>query len=177
MTARDKLKYGFKRAYLSPMTYTMAGVGATITQMNEEDQPHKDTGDEVADGLSRFAIKFATSSTRNMFTSGIYPAVFKQTPRYRPSGKKGVGRRALYAASRVFVTEGDDGGQEPNISRLGGTLTASALANIWERSTPGRDRIGVGPTMGRFGTSVAMDVVQFIVIKEFGRDIKKLFKR
>ncbi|MEJ7708584.1 MAG: hypothetical protein WKF84_01700 [Pyrinomonadaceae bacterium] len=76
------------------------------------------------------------------------------------------------------MTEGDNGRLQPNYSRLGGNISASALANIWERSTPGRDRIGVGPTFKRFGTSVGFDVLSFVVFREFLADIKrKLFDR
>ena len=85
--------------------------------------------------------------------------------------------RLLYAASRVFVAESDEGNLQPNISRLGGNLTASALSNIWERNTPGRDRIGVGPTFGRFTRMIGFDVLGF-VMAEFGPDIKrKLLKK
>ncbi len=177
-TAGDKLKLGFREAFLSPGGYIFSGMSAAITQAREKDQPQKDTGDKIADGLSRYAIRFGTGSTKALFTSGIYPIIFKQDPRYTPSGKQGFGRRFLDAASRVFVTRGDNGRAQFNISRLGGNLTASALANTWERNTPGFDRIGIGPTFQRFGVMVALDVVNFAVLKEFGPDIKrKIFKR
>lgn len=177
-TAKDKFKLGLREAFLSPGGYIFSGISAAITQAREKEQPQKDTGDKVADGLSRYAIRFGTGSTKALFTSGIYPILFKQDPRYTPSGKQGFGRRFLYAASRVFVTKGDNGRTQFNVSRLGGDLTASALANTWERNTPGFDRIGVGPTFQRFAVMVALDVVNFAILKEFGPDIKKkIFKR
>ena len=113
-----------------------------------------------------------------MFVSGVYPAIFHQEPRYQPSGKQGFKSRLLYAVSQVFVTENDHGDLQPNISRLGGDLTASALANIWERNALHHDRIGVGPTFRRFGSMVGFDVINFIVLREFGPDIKrKLLKK
>jgi len=145
LTPKEKLKYGLERAFLSPGGYAFTGVSTVITQFREEDQPHKDAGDKLADGLSRCAIKFGTRTTRSLLTSGVYPIIFNEDPRYKPSHKQDFRSRLLYAASRVFVTEDRSGGLQPNISRLGGALTASALANIWERSTPGHDRIGVGP--------------------------------
>jgi hypothetical protein len=178
LTAREKFNYAFERAFLRPSPYIWTGVSTVITQLDEEYPPHKDTGDKVADGLSRYAIKFATRSSRSMLVSGIYPIIFDQDPRYRPSNKQGFKSRLLYAVSRVFVTEGGGGNLQPNISRLGGSLTASGLANLWERNTPGHDRIGVGPTFKRFGSMIALDMVQFILLEEFGPDIKKkVFKR
>jgi hypothetical protein len=175
LTANEKMKRAFKSAFLSPAGYAFTAVSATITEARERHQPQKTSADRVADGLSRFAIDFATYSTGVMFSEGIYPVVFKQDPRYRPSNKKGFGARTIYAASRVFVGYSDDGRREPNYSNLGGDLTASALANIWERDTPGRRRIGVSPTFARFGSSVGFDMLNNIVFKEFWPDIKKKF--
>ena len=178
LTANEKFKYGLRAAFLRPEAYILTGVSAAITQATERDQPQKTAEDQVADGLSRFAIKFGTRSTKALLGSGLYPVIFDQDPRYKPSHKKGFGPRALYAASRVFVTESDNRGLGPNYSRLGGNMSASALANVWERSTPGRDRIGLGPTFSRFGTTTGFDVLSFVVFKEFWPDIKrKVFKR
>ncbi|HWQ32760.1 MAG TPA: hypothetical protein VNQ79_07890 [Blastocatellia bacterium] len=173
MSAGEKIRYGLKRTFLRPQPYLLAGLSATIIQLGERDQPQKDTGDKFADGLSRYAIAFATSSTRTFLISGLYPAIFHEDPRYKPSGRRGFAARALYAATRVFITEDDSGHLRPNYSRLGGSLTASALANFWERNTPGHERIGTAPTFRRFGRMIGFDVLQFIVLKEFGPDIKR----
>jgi hypothetical protein len=177
LTAGEKVRHGFRSAFLRPEGYAFSALSAAITQWREDSQPQKTTEDEVADALSRFARNSATRSTKSVLGSGIYPALFKQDPRYHPSEKKGFGPRALYAVSRVFVTRGDNGESQVNASRLAGTLSASALANIWERSTPGHDRIGVRPTFIRFGRSLAFDALQFVIFREFGPDIKKIFKR
>lgn len=172
LTTGGKFKYAFKRAFLKPTPYIFTGFSAAITELNEQDPTHKGTGDKVADGLSRYAIDFATGSTRTMFTSGIYPTLFHQEPRYRPSPKRDFKSRLFYAASRVIVAESDDGRSQPNYSRLFGDLTASALANLWERDTPDRIRIGASPTFSRFGKMVGLDFVR-IIVQEFGPDIKK----
>ncbi len=173
LTADEKMRRAFKVAFLSPGGYAFAGITAAITEAHERQQPQKSSDDRVADGFSRFAINFGTLSADTLLGDGLYAVILKQDPRYRPSGKHGFGPRALYAASRVFVAYGDDGRTMPNYSRLGGSLSASALANIWERSTPGHDRIGVGPTFRRFGTTVGFNMLQNILFKEFGPDIKR----
>jgi hypothetical protein len=175
MEDSEKLKYGLKGAFLSPSGYAFNGLSAAITQWNEETQPHKTTEDEFADFLSRFAIKNGTRMTKSILGSGVYPVLFNQNPEYIPSGKQGFGKRALYAVSRVFITQGDNGNTQPNVSRLAGIATASALANTWERSTPGHDRIGVGPTFKRMGSSIAFDMARFTIFREFWPDIRKRF--
>ena len=177
LTAHAKMSRATRSAFLNPAAYAFTAVGAAITESREEDQPQKDTSDRFADGLSRFAINFATRTTSTMFSNGIYPALFKQDPRYFPSNKKGFGPRTAYAMSRVFVARGDNGRAQLNISRLGGSLTASALANVWERNTPGHIRIGARPTFRRFGYSVGYGMLSNIVFKEFWPDIMRLLKK
>ncbi|HEX8071081.1 MAG TPA: hypothetical protein VF546_14085 [Pyrinomonadaceae bacterium] len=173
LTPRQKMKRAARSAFLSPVPYAFAATGALITEARERDQPHKDSGDRFADGLSRFAINFATRSTGTMFSSGIYPVLFKQETRYSRSARSGFGPRVLHAARHTFVTYHDGWREESNYSRLAGNLTAAALANIWERDTPGRRRVGVGPTFRRFGYSLVFGMASDIVFKEFWPDIKQ----
>jgi len=174
LTSDQKMKRAFKSAFLSPRAFLLPGVGAIITEAGEDDLPHKDSGDRVADGLSRFAINFGTRSTSVLLGNGVYASLFKQDPRYYPSESKNIGVRALYAASRVFVRRGDNGKQQPNYSRFAGQLSASALSNLWQQSTPGHDRIGTDATFRRFGYSFASGAI-VNVITEFLPDIKKIF--
>ena len=153
LTPGQKVRRAFRGAFLSPTPYAIAAFNAGITQIGEDRLPHKDGGDEVADWGSRTARVFATGTTYRIFGNGIYPTLFRQDPRYERSRKKGVGGRALHAVSRLFVTRDDDGNLEPNYSRFAGAMTSSAMANIWEHSTPGHDRIGTRATFKRFGNT------------------------
>ncbi|MCA1632960.1 MAG: hypothetical protein LC802_04365 [Acidobacteria bacterium] len=166
LTSGQKMSRAFKRAFLSPMPYASSAFSATLTQIREDDQPHKTTGDKVADGLSRMAISFSRSATRTIFAGGIYASLFKQDPRYERSKSKSFGGKALHAVSRVFVTRDDDGNLEPNYSRFAGVMTASALSNAWERSTPGHDRIGVDATFRRFARSFLTDAIVNVLFRE-----------
>lgn len=174
LTPSQKMRRAFKAAFLSPQAYLLAGASATLTEAGEDDLPHKETEDRVADGLSRFAIKFGRRSTNNLLGSGVYASLFRQDPRYERAADKGFGARALHAASRVFITRGDNGKLQPNYSRFAGQLSASALSNLWEQSTPGHDRIGTDATFRRFGTSFIGGAV-FNVLREFAPEIKKIF--
>jgi hypothetical protein len=176
LTAGEKVGKAFRGALLSPVPYAVSAFSAGITQLNEDRLPHKDNGDEVADWGSRTARVFATRTTSTVFIRGVYPALFKQDPRYEPLRSKKFGPRVAHAIGRVFVTRDDDGNLEPNYSRFAGAMTASALANVWERSTPGHDRIGADATMVRFGRSFLSAAVGNIVLREFGPDIIGIFR-
>ncbi|MCA1565703.1 MAG: hypothetical protein LC803_08700 [Acidobacteria bacterium] len=175
LTSEEKMRRGFKNAFLSPQAYALPFVSAVITEWGEDDLPHKDTDDRVADGLSRFAIKFGRRATNNLL-GGVYSSVFRQDPRYERVEGKGVGARIVHAASRVFITRGDNGKHQPNYTRFASQLSSSALSNLWEQSTPGHDRIGTDATFRRFGNSFITGAI-FNVFNEFLPDIKKIFGR
>ena len=176
LTANEKIGRAFRGAFLSPVPYAVSAFSAGITQLGEDRLPHKDNADEVADWGSRTARVFATRTTSTIFMRGVYPALFKQDPRYEPSRSKKFGPRVAHALGRVFVTRDDDGNLEPNYSRFAGAMTASALANVWERSTPGHDRIGADATLVRFGRSFVSAAIGNIVLREFGPDIIGIFR-
>jgi hypothetical protein len=177
LSADEKISRSLRSAFLRPAPYAMSALTAGITQWREDKIPGKTKGDEFADWGSRAARNFATRSTSTFFSSGVYPALFKQDPRYDPSQSKSIGRRVLHAASRVVVTRGDDGSLQPNYSRFAGQLTSSALSNLWEHSTPGHDRIGADATLRRFESSFVSGALSNILFKEFGPDIKRIFHR
>ena len=174
LTSNQKMRRAFKSAFLSPQAYALPLVSAVITEAGEDDLPHKETDDRIADGLSRFAIKFGRRSTNTLLGGGVYASLFRQDPRYERADGKGSGARVIHAVSRVFVTRGDNGELQPNYSRFAGQLSSSALSNLWEQSTPGHDRIGTDATYRRFGTSFITGAV-FNVLREFAPDIKKIF--
>jgi hypothetical protein len=173
LTGEQKVRRAFRGAFLNPVPYAVAAFNAGIRQIGEDRLPHKDTGDEFADWGSHTARVFATSTTNRLFSNGFYATLFRQDPRYERSPKKGVGRRAAHAVSRVFVIRDDDWNLEPNYSRFAGSMTASALANVWERSTPGHDRIGTDATIRRFGMTFVSGAIGNL-FREFAGD---LFRR
>lgn len=177
LTAGQKVRRAFRGALLNPIPYAVSAFNAGLTQIGEDRLPHKDNADEVADWGSRTARVFATRTTSTLFIRGFYPALFKQDPRYERSTSKKIGPRVAHALGRVFVTRDDDGNLEPNYSRFAGAFTASAMANIWERSTPGHDRIGADATFRRYGQSFISAAIGNIILREFGPDIIGIFRR
>ena len=177
LTSEEKMKRAARNAFLSPIGIGRTLVSSAITQYNEEDQPHKTRADKFADGATRFAINFSRRATRTLLGSGVYPILFKQDPRYdRAEEGKNFIVRAGHAVSRVFVQRGDSGKLQPGVSRWAGSLSASALSNIWERSTPGHDRIGADATFKRFANSFISDSINNLFV-EFLPDIKKILGR
>jgi hypothetical protein len=177
LTNEQKMKRAARNAFFSPIGVGRVLISSIITQWNEDTQPHKTTEDEVADGASRFAINYSRRATRTLLGSGVYASLFNQDPRYdRAREGKGFAYRAAHAVSRVFVQRGDNGRVQPAASRWAGSLSASALSNLWERSTPRHDRIGTDATFRRFYNSFINDSINNL-ITEFWPDIAKIFGR
>ncbi|MDQ3806453.1 MAG: hypothetical protein M3416_21805, partial [Acidobacteriota bacterium] len=176
LTSGQKMRRAFKSAFLSPQGYALSAFRAVLTQAGEDELPDKEFEDEFGDWAARFARNVANRSTRTIFASGVYPVLFKQDPRYERAPKKSFLRRTGHAVSRVFVTRGDDGDLEPNYSRFAGVVTASGLSNIWERSTPGHDRVGADATVRRIARSFPNDML-FNVVREFLPDIIGIFRK
>ena len=176
LTSGQKMRRAFKSAFLSPRPYAMSAFSAVLTQRGEDELPDKDFEDEFGDWASRFARNMANRTTRTIFASGVYPVLFKQDPRYERAPKKGFIRRTGHAISRVFVTRGDNGNLQPNVSRFAGVVTATSLSNLWERSTPGHDRRGVDATLRRIAWSFPNDAF-FNVVREFLPDIIGIFRK
>lgn len=177
LTNEEKMKRAARNAFFNPIGVGRVLISSAITQYNEDDQPHKSAEDEFADFGTRFAINYSRRATRTLLGSGVYPILLNQDPRYdRAEEGKGMAARAAHAVSRVFVQRGDSGKVQPAVSRWAGSLSASALSNLWERSTPGHDRIGTDATFRRFGNSFINDSINFL-FTEFWPDIAKIFRR
>jgi hypothetical protein len=177
LTGEEKMSRAFKSAFLSPQGYALSAFRATLTQAGEDELPDKEFEDEFGDWAARFGRNVANRATRTLFASGIYPALFKQDPRYERAPKdKGFMYRTGHAVSRVFVTRGDNGNIQPNFSRFAGVVTAAGLVNIWERSTPGHDRVGADATVRRIARSFPNDML-YNVIREFLPDVIGIFRK
>jgi hypothetical protein len=192
LTPSAKLSLGLRQAFLNPGGYAGPAFAAFITERRNVKAPGKTGGDNFADGLSFYARYFAERASAQFLGVGLYPAIFKQDPRYYPSPKRTTGARLLYAISRVMLTRGDNGRTQFNFSGVAGNLTSAGLANFYERNTvASRDRfghpltyhyhIGVGPTFSNFAQTTAFDALGYAAFDEFdllgkaGRKIRRLF--
>lgn len=64
------------------------------------------------------------TADENFMVGGVGPALFHQDSRFYTLGHGGFRRRVVYAATRVLITRGDDGREEPNFSEVIGSGAA-----------------------------------------------------
>ncbi|MEW6126156.1 MAG: hypothetical protein AB1757_03760 [Acidobacteriota bacterium] len=163
MTVGEKFGYFFKGAFLSPGTYGQAIFSGVRGETFDKDHdPEGVKGNFFADAGTRTARSLAFGTSAKFFERFFYASIFRQDPRYHRSGKKGVGAKIGYAITRVFVTEGDKGGSQFNISYLGGGVSAAFMSRLWERE----ERKSTSKVLNKWGTHIGLTMFSNI-LKEF----------
>lgn len=120
---------------------------------------------------ARVGASIGDASFHDLFSSAVFPSLFRQDPRYFRSGQGKGSRRFWYAVSRVFLTRNDSGRAAPNVSQWAGSLAAAGLSNVYY---PARDRTA-GQTLSRAGEAIGIDA-GVNVLKEFWPDLHRKFR-
>lgn len=164
MTAGEKFEAWFRSRFLSPGAYGQAVFNGMWKELNDNDDFKKDTTENFfADSMTRAARSFTSSATNAFYEKALFASIFRQDPRYHRSGKRGAGAKIVYAATRVFVTQGDRCGcHQFNASFLLGGAAGAVTANLWERS----ERTGPMHTVRRYYNHIALTAL-FNVVREF----------
>lgn len=164
MTVKEKFGSWFHSRFMSPGAYGSAVFNGMFKELQDNDDFKKDTVENYfADSMTRAARSYAFGTTASLYEKAILASLFRQDPRYHRSGKTGVGAKLIYAATRVFVTQGDRCGCDQfNASFLLGGAGAAVTANLWER----RERTGPMHTLSRYYNHIAITAF-FNIVKEF----------
>ena len=120
----------------------------------------------------RFGLALADGTVENVLTTAVLPAALHQDPRYYRLGEGGLVHRTGYAVSRIFVTRGDNGHTQFNMSELAGSGLSAGLYNTYH---PASDR-SVSNTIESWWMQVGYDTA-FIIIREFWPDVVRLIKK
>jgi hypothetical protein len=166
ISAKDKLLIAIKDSF-DPFAFPIAAFYGGIAQMQNE-YPSWGTG-----GLNgyenRFFAALADQTASNIMAEGVFPVLLHQDPRLLRLGSGGFFHRLGYAASRVFITRGDDGSPQFNASEFGGNAVMAIGSNLY---TPPGDR-SASDTATKWGIQLGVDMVGS-VFREFWPDIKQV---
>jgi len=168
LTVRDKFKLVAEGTF-DPVEYPFVGAVALIGQ-GENDQ--KSFGQGVRGYAKRYGVDFADTAVGNFMSNALVPSLTHQDPRYYQLGTGGFFRRTAYALARVFVTRGDAGNREFNISEIGGNALAGAISNLYH---PREDR-NLSNNVSVWWTQIAWDAAAF-ELKEFWPDLRRLIHK
>jgi hypothetical protein len=146
------------------------GVLAALDQANNSP---KSWGQGWSAYGKRYGASFADNSIGTYMTTAIFPSMLHEDPRYYQMAKGTFSRRAMHAASRLFVTRTDSGGTRFNYSEIFGNAAAAAFSNVYHAP---EDRT-VGRNVGTLGMLIMWDGVSN-ELKEFWPDIRrKVFRK
>lgn len=99
--------------------------------------------------FQRFGANYADTASDVLLGGAILPSLFHQDPRYFVQGSGTKKSRAWHAIQAPFVTRGDNGHPQFNISSVGGDVISGALSNVYY---PPADR-GVGLMLDSAGVT------------------------
>ena len=170
ITAKQKMTIASKDSFDYPLVI-LASAFAGLDQLSNDDPSF---GQGVKGYAHRLGAWYLDESIGNMMTEGIFPALLHQDPRYFRIGPAGGSKwhRAMYAMSRVIITDKDGGRKQFNYSEWLGNATAVTISQAYHP-----DNRTAAEASEFLVEQVATDAFSQ-VLKEFWPDIKhKLFKR
>ena len=169
LTAKEKFKIGAEDAF-DTYSVPLAAVLAAISQAKNDDASW---GQGWGAYGKRLAAGYGDTVIGSFMTTGVFPSLLHEDPRYFRMGTGTKKARSLYALKRIVVIRNDRGGTEFNFSEFGGNATAAGISLTYHS----RADLNVSNWASGFGTQIAIDVVAN-QCKEFWPDIRqKLFKK
>jgi len=168
MNRSQKFRMAFRGA-VDPFQFVAAGMVAGYEQWQNQ---FPEYGQGATGYAKRFGASYADSFTGSMFSTGVFPALLRQDPRYFRKGTGKFSSRLLYAISTTVRAKSDKGRWMPNYSNILGNLAAGGISNLYY---PSADR-GLELTVQR-AVIVSAEGALGSILVEFWPDIsRKLFK-
>jgi len=159
-------KFGlFAGNSVSIFTIVGAAMGAGINQARNTQTGY---GQGAEGYFKRFGASMASAASNNFFGTFLLPSLLHQDPRFFVRDTGNIGDKVGYAASRIFITRSDRGGEAINWSGILGPLAGSALANTYLPD----DSQGVGNTFSRWAISLGGTAASN-VLREFWPSINR----
>lgn len=137
LTARQKFQLAW-RTEIDPVTWAMTGAVAGFEQAGN-------TFPAYGQGAQGYGRRFGANYADGFFSTelggAVFPAMFKQDPRYFYKGTGTIRSRTMYAIANAIVCKGDNGHWQFNYSAFAGAMAAGGIANLYY---PASDRGSVG---------------------------------
>lgn len=159
LNAKQKFQLGWKFT-VDPVSFLIAGVIAGAEQTNNSFSGY---GQGAQGYGKRFGAAYADFVSGTFFGNMLFPAVFKQDPRYFYKGTGSRKSRLLYALANAVICKGDNRRWQPNYSNVLGSLASGGLSNLYY---PASNRNGLGLTFENAAIGIAGSAGS-AVIEEF----------
>ena len=169
LRAKEKFKLGAEDAF-DTYSIPLAALLAAIAQAKNDDPAW---GQGWLPYGKRLAAGYGDTVIGSFMTTGVFPSILHEDPRYFRKGTGTKGSRSLYALKRIVLIRADSGRTEFNFSEFGGNAVAAGISLTYHS----REDLNFSSWAGDYATQIAIDVIANQA-KEFWPDIrKKVFKR
>jgi hypothetical protein len=169
LTAKEKFKIGAEDAF-DTYSIPLAALLAAIAQAKNDDASW---GQGWLPYGKRLAAGYGDTVIGSFMTTGVFPSLLHEDPRYFRLGTGTKKARSWYAFKRILIIRNDRGGNEFNFSEFGGNGAAAAISLTYHSKA----EANFSSWAGDYGTQIAIDVIANQA-KEFWPDIRhKLFKK
>ena len=148
LNPKQKSELAWKDA-IDPVTFVLIGAIAGMQQATNQFPGY---GQGAAGYGDRYGASYADFASGAIFGSVIFPAIFRQDPRYFYKSTGSKKSRILYAIANAVICKGDNGHWQPNYSSVLGNLASGGLANAYY---PPQNRNGVALTFEVAAVGVA----------------------
>jgi hypothetical protein len=127
LNTRQKFDLAWKSC-IDPMTFVGVGILAGFEQAADEFGGY---GQGTAGYAKRFGAGYADNFIGTFMDSAVFPALFKQDPRYFYQGTGTTKSRLAHALGNAVIRKGDNGKWQPNYSGVLGSFVAAGISNIY----------------------------------------------
>ncbi len=162
LNTKQKMKLAW-RSNLDPLT--IAGVGF-VAGIEQAQNAFSGYGQGAQGYGKRFGSAYADIAISTFLGSAVFPAAFKQDPRYFYQGTGSTRSRLWHAVKSSFMCRSDNKHWGPNYSNVGGALATGAISNLYY---PAKDR-GVELTFEtaliRIGESAGANIFQEFILRK-----------
>lgn len=127
LNTRQKFDLAWKSC-IDPMTFLGVGILAGFEQAANDFGGY---GQGAQGYAKRFGAGYADTFIGTFMDSAVFPALFKQDPRYFYQGTGTKKSRLVHALSNAVIRKGDNGQWQPNYSGIVGSFVAAGISNIY----------------------------------------------
>ncbi len=160
------LKQAFKIATQNSFDYSAFLFTGFTSAIAYGQGAHKQLGDSASAYWGYYWRGFVDKTDGNYLVIFALPTIFRQDERYYAMGTGNIGKRALYAATRILITPNYHGHSSFNASEIFGRAMAQGISTTYY---PSSDRTA-GALATKYGYSLMRDALTN-VFREFWPDI------
>jgi len=167
LSSKQKLQIAARDSY-DPGNFVLTGAIAGFAQLSNSTPSY---GQGAAGYGKYYGSTYGDITIGNIMTTGVYPSLLHQDPRYFRRGTGTAWSRLGYAMGQIFVTHGDNRKTQVNYSEFLGNATAVAISNAYNP-----DNRSASEAAQKFGVQIGLDMAGNL-LKEFAPDVSRKFSR